>query len=192
MGENNKIMTDKEIIKKGIAEAEKEAQEKEIQKVKTIVKSYLQKIQDKRDIEDKAREERKMLEKDLDDLKSGRLDKILERQESDPKAKDISIIIIKKIEKEYIPMYPWRSPWIVEIKPQPYQWVESYTTTSGYLNTNVGDAVYTTCGAGGGGGCYAGLSGTSTPTGNSVSIVGTVFSNFSGGSYDINGNIINL
>ena len=170
-------MTEKDIIKQGIAEAEKEAQQKEINKVKQIVKSYLEKIQDKRKIEDKAREERKMLEKDLDDLKSGRLDKILERQESDPRAKEVSIIVVTKVEKEYIPMYPWRSPWYVEMKNTPYL----YCDAGPWINTITTPTVYslgqTTC---------------SDTSGQSTSMLGTVFSNFSGGSYNIDGDIINL
>lgn len=142
---------DKEIIKQGIAEAEKEAQQKQIDKVKEIVKNLLTKISEKKELEEKIRAERKLLEKDLDDLKAGRLDRIEERQKIDPEAKENSTIIIKRIEKEYIPYYPWRSPW--------------YVGNSSYCS-DVGSIT--------------------------LELRGTDFQNFSSGSYEINGKIINL
>jgi len=203
-------MTEKDIIKKGIAEAEKEAQEKEISKVKMIVKTYLEKIQEKKLVEDKAREERKMLEKDLDDLKGGRLDKIMERQANDPRAREIAIIGIKKIMESYQPMFPWRSPWIVEIKDQSWSYFPADggggggSVTSGYANSNTtvtgynNNVTYTTTTSSTPSISYSATVGKS-PT-NAViyysdsgsTMNGTIFSSFCGGTYNIDGRIINL
>jgi hypothetical protein len=53
---------------------------------------------------------------DIDDLKEGRLDRIEERQEKDPKAKDISVVIFIKervVEHEYPWWYwPYRIEWV--------------------------------------------------------------------------------
>ena len=103
----------KEIIQKALVAAEKEQQEKEIERIKIIIQSHLEKIEKKTDQRKKLDEEIQFLKKDLDDLKAGRLDRISERHEKDERAREIRIIVVEKIEKEYVPYYPWRSPWIV-------------------------------------------------------------------------------
>lgn len=163
----------KEIIKQGIAEAEKEAQQEQINKVKKIVQAILEKIESKRKIEDAAREERKLLEKDLDDLKAGRLDQIEERQAKDPKAREISVILVKKIEKEYVPYYPWKSPWFVEMKND-WSYIPSIS--------NPGIDIFNM---------------SSVTTFNQLdnlilTAFGTDFQNFTKGSYNIHDKIINL
>lgn len=183
-----------ENIKKAFALAEKEEQEKEINKIKGIVKAYLEKIAKKKKERDEVQEELKLLEKDLDDLKTGRLDKIEERQEKDEKAKNISIIIIKRIEKEYVPYYPWRSPWIVELKPNwewngTQTWISGNSISSGTItvtdpNKYLCDSTYTNCG-------INALTSQIAAVDNNP-ITGTMFANFSGGSYNVDGKIINL
>jgi len=107
-------MTNEKIVSTAIEQLEKENQEAEISKIKGIVKAYLEKILNKKE-EIKARQsELKELEADLNDLKAGRLDKIEDRQTNDPNHSKITLIYIKKIERDYLPYYPWRSPWIVE------------------------------------------------------------------------------
>ena len=186
---NSKTMTQKN-IQKAFALAEKEEQEKEIQKIKTIVKTYLEKIREKKKKRDGISEEIRILEKDLDDMKSGRLDLIEDRQKKDEKAREISIVIVNKIEKEYVPYYPWRSPWIVEIKP-PYQFVcdtRTTTTTTTYPLVSQVNSLGSTI--------VSDSSGKITDcflqNGTTSQFTGTQFANFTKGSYDVDGNTINL
>jgi len=100
---------DKHIVLKAITELEKEKQEQKISEVKRIVSSYLEKIAEQEDIAKNEQKKLKLLKKDLDDLKAGRLDKIEDRQKNDPMAKGVSVIIIQRVEKGYLPFQPWRS-----------------------------------------------------------------------------------
>jgi DNA gyrase/topoisomerase IV subunit A len=154
---------EKELVSSAIKELEKEKQEAEIRKIKEIVKAYLEKISSKKESLKIAQDELKELENDLNDLKMGRLDKIEERQEKDPKHNAITLIIIKRVEKEFIPYQPWRSPYIIE---QRYPLTPSlnYTlTTSTDSQTNWMDAS---------GQC-------------SLLATGIMFQNFSGGTYTV-------
>jgi uncharacterized protein (DUF305 family) len=164
-----------DIVKKGFAAAEQEQQEQEqeISKIKKIVQSYLEKIQEKSERKDELDQEVRLLKKDLDDLKAGRLDRIKERSEKDPKAKEVTLIIIREVQKEYIPMRPWLSPWYVEMKPFVPQYATGYTITTAGSN-NI-------------------LSGTVSGT-NTINLctAGTSFANFTGGSYTVGNSIVNL
>ena len=162
-------MTNKEIVADAIKEISKEKQEAEIKKIKDIVRTYLEKIQQKKEKEDEVRKERLALEKDLDDLKAGRLDKIEERQGKDPIHDKVTIIEIHRIEKEYIPYQPWRSPWYVEIKPIGQWGVPYYATCTG----NAGSiTLQAQC--------------------SSVQTTGAQWQNFVGGNYQVGSNNINL
>ena len=80
-------------------EIEKEKQEALRLKVKDIVRSTLEKI-DKIDKEEKElAEKKKILKKDIDDLKAGRLDLIEERQKESELARNTSVfkVILKEI-----------------------------------------------------------------------------------------------
>jgi hypothetical protein len=107
-------MTNEKIVSTAIEQLEKENQEAEISKIKGIVKAYLERILNKKEEIKERQSELKELEADLNDLKAGRLDKIEERQTNDPNHSKMTLIYIKKIERDYLPYYPWRSPWIVE------------------------------------------------------------------------------
>jgi len=104
------------VVSDAIKESEKTKQEEEIKKIKGIVQKILEKIDSLKEKKVGLDKEIRVLEDDLSDLKKGRMDKIEERQEKDPDHKNYTIIVVKRIEKEYIPMYPWRSPWIITIK----------------------------------------------------------------------------
>jgi len=86
----------KELARKGYELAQKEFRKKQIEKVKEIVMKTLEKLEDlkkqKKEIEEKIR----ILKMDIEDLKQGRFDRILERQEKDKKAKEISVVKIEK------------------------------------------------------------------------------------------------
>jgi hypothetical protein len=111
-------------VKKAFEQAENELKEKRIDKVKEIVKKTLTKIEKLDDKIKDLQEERKLLRLDIDDLKAGRLDRIKERQEKDPKAKLVSVVILKeKPAVEYVNAYY-----------QPYELTWNYTTgDSSYL-----------------------------------------------------------
>ena len=134
------------IVSETIENSEKQKQEAEIRKIKAIVTKILEKIDKIKEKKVDLDKELKVLTGDLDDLKAGRLDKIKERQEKDPDHNGYTVIIVREIEKEYQPLYPWRSPWLVEWKdniPQiPTVW--NGTTTCG--NTLTGTMFQNFCG----------------------------------------------
>ena len=107
----------KEDAKKAFSEAEKEQREKEIAQLKEIVKKTLSELEklksQKKEVDGKI----KILKMDLDDLKEGRLDRIEERQQKDPQAKEISVILVKEKEVERIIEKPYYVPYYVEINP---------------------------------------------------------------------------
>lgn len=107
----SEIKNSKELAKKVFQSIEQENEEKQIKELKEIVTKYLEKIKTLTDKKEVIEKDIKILKADLDDIKEGRLDKIKERQEVDPAAKKVSIIIIK--EKVYPPTEkPWQQPWI--------------------------------------------------------------------------------
>jgi DNA gyrase/topoisomerase IV subunit A len=144
-------MTQKDIVSNAIQQLEKEKQEIEISKIKGIVKAYLEKILNKKEQIKIIQKELKDLEIDLDDLKSGRLDKIEERQSKDPNHKNNTLIFVKKIEADYLPFQPWRSPWIVEwcnncpvVGSTSDTWIDpSFTTCTGTAFQNFTSGTYT-------------------------------------------------
>lgn len=168
-------MTQQEVVSNAIEQLEKEKQETEIKKIKGIVEAYLNKIFAKKETIKEAQKELKELEADLDDLKAGRLDKIEERQDKDPEHNKITLICVKKIAEEYIPYQPWRSPFNIEFKSYP----------AGYIYTTTTDCNYTTAGTN-----Y--LFDTMDSVTSMMNATGKMFQNFTGGSYDIGGHIVNL
>jgi DNA gyrase/topoisomerase IV subunit A len=168
---------EKELVSSAIKELEKEKQEAEIRKIKDIVKAYLEKISSKKESLKSVQDELKELENDLNDLKMGRLDKIEERQEKDPKHNEITLIIIKRVEKEFIPYQPWRSSYIIE--PRYPIWQTQYTATGGSNLINCS----TTCSQ------NAYLTQATAP---SMTATGIMFQNFCGGTYAIGGQTISF
>lgn len=176
------------IIKKAFADAEKEQQEVEVSRIKGIVKDYLVKIKDKNEKKDKLDKEIKILKKDLDDLKAGRLDKIEERQQADEEARNISIIIVERVREHYTPAYPWSCPYTIRYNTAPLNWSSTTGTQLGSLGgsftTTTGGYVTTTAGV-------SALS-VNPATTASFTLVGTSAQNFVGGTYNVGGSIINL
>ena len=179
-------MTQEKMVENAIEEFSKEKQEAKIKKIKDIVRSYLEKIDDKKLELRKVQDDLKALESDLNDLKTGRLDKIEERQGSDKTHDRNTIIIVERIEKEYIPYQPWRSPWTIEWKYRPEATIGITGGNTYYLDTT-GSTLTNTSGP---------LTAYSSLLQNSDTasdvITGLLFQNFSGGSYNINDHIINL
>ena len=126
-------MNNKEITKEAFAQAEKEAREKQVKLVKEIVTKTLEKIDTlSKDIKGRQ-EERKILELDINDLKAGKIDQIVERQEKSEKAKETSVVVIikeKVIERE-VPYNPWYWPYTVTWQSQP---VPTFNKDTVYYN----------------------------------------------------------
>lgn len=156
---------EKDIINKGFAEAKKQQQENEVSKIKEIVLKHLEKIKYHEEQAKEHGEKVKLLKKDLDDLKAGRLDRIEERHEKDPKAREVRQIEVHKIVEHYQPLSPWYSPFYVTWPPV-YQ--SSITISSGTI------ATATTSGS------------------NAVQLTGSTCQNFVGGTYSVGNNTINL
>ena len=174
----------KDIIKKALGLAEKENQEKEVQRVKKIIQKHLEEIDSIAKEQAKLTKRSKILKLDLDDIKQGRLDRIEERQEKDKEAKKYSVIVVKKVVKEYIPLQPWFSPYYIEYNPCH----TTYYAMNGYDSSAV-----TTYNA-------VDLSYMSADSGSSIDLIGlngfTVTgsncSTFAKGSYDVGDHNINL
>ena len=90
-------MVAKDIVKKAFSEAENELKEKQVEEVKQIVKKTLEKLDKLKEKKKDLDEQIKVLKMDIDDLKEGKLDRIVERQEKDPDAKKTSVVIIEKV-----------------------------------------------------------------------------------------------
>ena len=76
----------KDQIKKAFDLAENEVEEKQIEYLKNIIKSLLQKKKDKEKERDELDEDIKLIKQDIDDFKAGRLDKVKERHEVNERA----------------------------------------------------------------------------------------------------------
>lgn len=158
----------KDILKKAMDLAENEVQDKQIQYLKNIIKNLLQKKVDKEKEKDELEEEIKLIKQDIDDFKAGRLDKIKERHELNPKADKIcplQIIIINDNHRTNYPTQPWR--WNYEIVNVPY------TPTLTSYGTGVTSASYLTA---------------------TATLCGTTIATYTGGTYSVNGGsgIVNL
>jgi len=166
----------KEVVKEGYEQAEKEVRENQVKEVKEIVKKTLEKLDDVQCQIRKLKEEEKILKMDIDDLKEGKIDRIVERQEKDPKAKETSVVMVIK-EKEVI--RETSNPWY-----WPYQvvWNEPYVPA---WRTNT---VYCT------GGNSIGLSDGSTFSahGNVATITSSIAKDSVKGAYDIHGQVVHL
>ncbi len=102
-------MTDKNKAQKAFKEVEAELEEKQVKELKEIVRKYLTKLESKKDEKAKVDKDIKILKSDIEDLKEGRLDRIKERQEKDPEARRVSVIIIKEKVVTEVPV--WRTPY---------------------------------------------------------------------------------
>jgi len=123
-----------ETIRKGYELAEKDAQEKQVQEVKEIVAKSLEKLEEVKKKIDALRAEEKILKMDLEDLKVGKIDRIVERQEKDPKAKEVSVVVIIKEREVIRETNPWYWPYRV-IWNEPYRPVW-YTNSDVYCGGN--------------------------------------------------------
>ena len=96
-------------IKTAFSEAKKETEQDKIKQFKDIIKKTLEKLEQKQKEQRGVVKEIQILKADIKDFKEGRLDRISERQEKSPKAREVSIALIKK--GEIVEKY-WQQPYI--------------------------------------------------------------------------------
>uniref|UniRef100_A0A6M3LLW4 Uncharacterized protein n=1 Tax=viral metagenome TaxID=1070528 RepID=A0A6M3LLW4_9ZZZZ len=89
--------TPKDTIKRGFSDAEKEIREKQIKAVKELALKTLERIDNAKRMREQANTTIRILQRDLEDLKAGRLDRIEERQKKDPSAKEVSVALIERV-----------------------------------------------------------------------------------------------
>ena len=181
----------KEVAKKAFEAAEKELEDKQIEKLKNVVKDTLRKIQDLDKEIVKLEEERKILKLDIDDLKAGRLDKIEERQKVDSKAKQVSVIIVEK-EVHHYHGSPWYQPYIIHYVPY-YPPVHHFPIT--YGNCNNSQSAFFGSNAMVGLAIDTDMSAHVTTTTNSDSVFmlnASTAKNYTGGTYNLGTKIVNL
>jgi len=98
-----------------LGEKKKELDESLKQTVKAIVKATFEAIDSLEEEKNLLQNKIKILKHDLFDLKDGRLDRVLERQEIDPIAKATSTLIVKKKEGQQS-VSPWYVEYLVSYK----------------------------------------------------------------------------
>ena len=153
----------KENIKKAMDLAEQEVQEKEITKLKGIIKDLLQKKVDKEEEKREIEKEISVIKQTIDDFKAGRLDKIKELIESDSKAEKMLPFRVVIVNQPVITR-PW--DWTYQLQP-----IHPTITMTSASATGSG-ATYITSG---------------------TAFTGNVSSHFTSGTYKLlNGKVINL
>jgi len=131
------------LAEKEIEAEKKKEYDKQVEEVKEIVKRTLTELESLKEKKRETEEKIKVLKLDLDDLKQGKLERIKERQDKDPLAKKVSVIIIKeKVIRETIPS-PWYTPWQITWNVVTYPQYNRYTVLN---NTGNGFPLSTTLG----------------------------------------------
>jgi hypothetical protein len=178
-------MTAKE-IQKVVQDTEKELEQKEkeiaISKIKEVVKKTLEALEKCKKEKDEVEKRIKYLRMDLEDLKEGKLDRIEERQAKDPEAKKNTVIVIIK-EKEihhHHDYNPWYWPYTITIQnPVWYHspTIPNYTYCESISNSSCNTLSYnaTTC-----------------TSNNAIAVNCSLAKDYSAGTYDIEGKIINF
>jgi hypothetical protein len=90
----------KEAVELAQKELKEEMNKQKIAEIKRIVLGTLERIDEYTKAKDRIEEKIKVLKSDIDDLKSGRLDKIEDRQVNSPVAREVSLI--KVCDKELV------------------------------------------------------------------------------------------
>jgi len=152
--------------KKAFQAAEQELEDKEITKLKAVITNLLTRKKTKEAERDEIDEDIKVIKQDIEDFKAGRLDKIKERHDTNPRAdrsSPITITIINDNSRITNAQQPWKWNYGVE-------WIAPYHSTITYTD---GSTL---------------IGGSST----AVCLSGTTASTFTSGTYTVNGNSISL
>lgn len=150
------------LVKEAFGEALKDSEKEKKEKIKKIILETLRK---KVELEENVKEIQqriKILGKDLEDFKQGRLDLIEERQKVDETARKTSVVRIEKIIEHHYYLRPWYEPFNIHWYPP----CDNTVTVA--------------------------LNGSDSITTNSDAYVGTDFHNFFSGTYEVGDKIFNL
>lgn len=103
-------------VKKAFRDAEQEHEKDQVDALKKVIKATLEKLEtlkkDRAEYIAKIDKKIDVLKRDVEDFKSGRLDRINERQEKDKDAKETSVVRIERIiEIERYYARPWYEPY---------------------------------------------------------------------------------
>ena len=101
----------KDEVKKAFTEAQKEVKEKAIEKLKEFIKRTLEARERQIKVRDEAASKIKILDKDILDLKEGRIDRIEERQKADPKARETSVALVEKVIVKEVHHHHYEDRW---------------------------------------------------------------------------------
>lgn len=160
---------DKKLVKEAFGLAEKEAQEEKKDIIKNIILETLKKLEGLKKEKEELDRKIKILKRDLEDFKQGRLDLIEERQKKDELARKTSVARVEKIiEHHYYPR-PWYEPYEVIWS------TSSDSTSSNGLNFSNGT-----------------LTISSSASSGTFTCAGTDFHSYFSGTYKINDKVINL
>lgn len=160
---------------------EQEKKDKQIAEIKAVVKRTLEALETCKVQKDEIEKRIKYLRMDLDDLKEGKLDRIEERQTKDPDAKANAVILIIKIKETVREVSPWYWPytfkwhqpiWMETTNVQPINWAYSSSGNSANFLT------YTMTNA--------------SSYDDTIPVNCSVAKDYSAGTYDINGKIVNF
>jgi len=170
----------KDDIKKGFQEAQKELKEEQIKHVKEIVKRTLKKIIIVSKERDELNRKLAILKKDIQDLKEGRLDRIEERQKKDPLALETSVAKVEKdkpsekteVHHHYHYDNRWYWPYRIEWIPQ-----TPFYDSMGTIITNTSDG--------------SGLSLATTGIADTFSINCSVAKDYTAGTYQMEDGSVN-
>lgn len=190
-------MSEKDIAKRAFSEIEEEKTNKQVAEVKKIVTKTLEKLDTVKKEIKKLQDEEKVLKMDIDDLKEGRLDRISERQEKDPEAKKVSVVVIIK-EKEIVrEVSPWYWPYQViwQYVPPVYTSPTIMCNSTVSMCNNAAGLTYTSAGGNtswAGDVTPVGSIGTSATLSCGDTINCSVAKNATIGTYDIQGHIVHL
>lgn len=171
----------KENINKAFKAAEQELEDKEVKHLKTIIQNLLQKKKDAEIEKNEIDDEIKLIKQEIEDFKSGRLDRIKERHEKNPQADHvcpIHITIINDNTRVTYPTQPWR--WNYQVI-----WNNYYPPIT---NGSLGNGLILTGGSGVTNLAYSAQSALQT----TASLTGVTSATYTSGTYQVNGNIINL
>lgn len=116
--------------KKAFTEAQKEVREEAVKQLKEFIKRTLEARERHIKARNEAQKKIKILDRDILDLKEGRLDRIEERQKCDPEAGKVSVAIVKKDHVKALDpaevhhyhhydrwYYPYQFTWTIPLAP---------------------------------------------------------------------------
>ncbi len=169
--------------KKAFESAENDLKKEEGEQLKEVIKATLEKLKEKQGERAGLDKEIKLLKRDIDDFKAGRLDRIAERQEKDDLAREVSVFKIVKKEVNEVHhhhhhhdrwYWPYQITWKDEWYPRRTEWTTVTDGPSiGYLTSSNGS--------------------TGLGMSNAFAVNCSVAKDFTSGAYNIsNGDVVHL